>query len=141
MTTELIKKFNKMFSEGQLPEEFDYSIKPTEEIDWSKVKYNTFYKEPDFFINRFPEGFENIPGFDKIIDKMVDNALSPLEEMELRSESEDDASYAYLHKSAKAWGGRGMQFPTIKNEDDENNIDNIVEADNAEQESVFKFDE
>ena len=112
MTTELIKKFNKMFSEGQLPEEFDYSIKPTEEIDWSKVKYNTFYKEPDFFINRFPEGFENIPGFDKIIDKMVDNVLSPLEEMEERSKITEI-----------------------------NNIDDIVEADNAEQESVFKFDE
>jgi hypothetical protein len=114
MTTELIKKFNKMFSEGQLPEEFDFSIKPTEEIDWSKVKYNTFYKEPDFFINRFPSGFRDLPGFDKIIDKMVDNSLTPLEEMELRSE--------------------------IKNEEI-NNIDNIVEADNAEQESVFKFDE
>jgi hypothetical protein len=112
MTTELIKKFNKMFSEGQLPEEFDYSIKPTEEIDWSKVKYNTFYKEPDFFIKRFPEGFENIPGFDKIIDKMVDNVLSPLEEMEERSKITEI-----------------------------NNIDDIVEIDDAEQESVFKFDE
>ena len=112
MTTELIRKFNKMFSEGQLPEEFDFSIKPTDNIDWSKVKYNTFYKEPEFYINRFPSGFRDLPGFDKIIDKMVDNALTPLEEMELR----------------------------IKNEEI-NNIDNIVEADNAVKESVFKFDE
>jgi hypothetical protein len=114
MTTELIRKFNKMFSEGELPQEFDFTIKPAENIDWSKVKYNTFYKEPEFYINRFPSGFRDLAGFDKIIDKMVDNALTPLEEMELRSE--------------------------IKNEEI-NNIDNIVETENAEQESVFKFDE
>ena len=139
MTAELIKKFNQLLNDGIIPDELNFSIKePEDNFDWEKVRYNTFYKQPDFFINRFPEGFINIPGFDDIIDKMVDNVTSPLEEMELRNESEDDASYAYLHKSEKAWGGRGMQFPTIKNEAEDINLDNIILD---EPESIFKLDE
>ena len=49
MTTELINKFNRMFSDGELPEEFDFSIKPTDNIDWSKIKYNTYLSAIELF--------------------------------------------------------------------------------------------
>ena len=114
MTTELINKFNRMFSDGELPEEFDFSIKPTDNIDWSKIKYNTYYKEPEFYIKRFPSGFRDLAGFDQIIDKMVDSSISPLEEMELRNEMN-------------------------KNEEN-NNIDDTVVIEDAD-ESIFKLDE
>ena len=83
MTTELIKKFNQLFKDGIIPDELSFSIKEEQDdnFDWQKVRYNTFYKQPEFFWDKFPEGFENIPGFHKIIDKMVDNALDPLEEI------------------------------------------------------------
>ena len=113
MTAELIKRFNQLLNDGIIPDELNFSIKEPDNIfDWEKVRYNTFYKQPDFFINRFPEGFMNIPGFDDIIDKMVDNALEPLEEYNLRNE--------------------------IKNEaEDINLVNNILD----EPESIFKLDE
>jgi hypothetical protein len=70
--------------QGILPPELDFSKKEDDIIDWAKVKYNTFYKSPDFYQSKFPEGFENIPGFDKVINKMAENGKLPLEEIEER---------------------------------------------------------
>ena len=68
---------------GELPKELDFSVKPHEPIDWEKVKYNTFYKQPSFFINKFPnpKAFLNLAGASDIINSMTENAKTPLEEM------------------------------------------------------------
>ena len=36
--------------------------------------------------NFLPDGFQNIPGFDKIIEKIAEDAISPLEEITLIQE-------------------------------------------------------
>ena len=52
-------------------------------VDEKCIMYNQLYKSFDYYEDKFPEGFENIPGFNLIIDKMVDNSQnnSPLKEI------------------------------------------------------------
>lgn len=54
------------------------------ELDWSKLLYNFIYTSYDFFEAKFPKGYDNIPGFNKVIECIsemnIDN--SPLKELE-----------------------------------------------------------
>ena len=75
------KKVIELLNKGILPDELNFRDKPVEAIDWAKVKYNTFYKSPEFYQSKFQEGLENLPGFDKIINHMVINGKLPLDEM------------------------------------------------------------
>ena len=90
MSKEDIKRINKLLKNGILPVELDFVNMSSNELDWEKVAYNTFYKTPEYFINKFPPGFESIPGYENIIDKMISNAKSPLEEMEERQRTSAD---------------------------------------------------
>ena len=56
------------------------------QLDESCVMYNNLYKSFEFYDNKFPEGHENIPGFEKIIDAIVERAKdnSPLIEFKTR---------------------------------------------------------
>ena len=91
MSSRDIKRINHDLWNGVLPVELDFSLKQLEEIDWKKVSYNTFYKSPEFFINKFPPGFENLPGVDKMLDVMIENAKTPLEEMEERQKKWEES--------------------------------------------------
>ena len=44
--------------------------------------YNQIYKSHEFYESKFPTGFENMIGFDKIIDKIVEQSLdnNPIKE-------------------------------------------------------------
>lgn len=63
--------------------EFDYSgtFQRRQIVDWNKLQYNSTYKSFEYWRDKFPPGFEYLPGFDKIIQKMIENAKSPYEEM------------------------------------------------------------
>lgn len=50
----------------------------------SKIQYNSFYKSFDYWADKFPDGFLNLPGADKIINHLQENSLTPLEELNLR---------------------------------------------------------
>jgi len=80
-----IKKLNKLFNNKILPIELDYSKKPISngepEIDWDNVRYNSFFKTFDYQYSKFPDGIESLPGWEKIIDSMVSNAKTPLDEI------------------------------------------------------------
>lgn len=54
--------------------------------DPEKLQYNQKYKSFEYFANKFPKGWEFIPGFDKVIEKcqMNANKITPLQEMELK---------------------------------------------------------
>jgi hypothetical protein len=84
------KKVIELLNKGILPPELNFCDKPIEPIDWAKVKYNTFYKSPEFYESKFPEGFKSIPGFDKIIDEIVVNGKTPLEEIIERQSIRND---------------------------------------------------
>jgi hypothetical protein len=80
--SDTLTRIIKQLKNGELPPELNFTNKEQEEIDWSKVQYNAFYKSPSFFESKFPEGLvDNLPGFDKVIETMACNAQSPLEEM------------------------------------------------------------
>jgi len=66
---------------------FNYSVKTNEQkqdvkVDESLIQYNSIYKSYEFYEAKFPEGFENISGFDKIIEKITLNSQNntPLKE-------------------------------------------------------------
>jgi hypothetical protein len=72
---------------GICPLELDY--RPREEgadvsnIDWDKVRYNLTYKQPEFYEQKFPVECKHIPGFDKIVDMIIEKNYnnSPLKEI------------------------------------------------------------
>ena len=79
--TQLLKELDN----GILPKELDFNKDDdtTEEEYWAKIQYNTFYKDPYYYINKFPnpKAFINLPGAEDIINEMVENAKTPLEEI------------------------------------------------------------
>ena len=42
-------------------------------IDLAKLQYNTFYRTPQYFDGLMPECIKQLPGYDKMIEKMVEN--------------------------------------------------------------------
>ena len=75
------KNILESLNNGIVPPELLYNNEIVESIDWSKVKYNAFYKSNAFFESKFPDGFQNISGFDRIIESIRENVKTPLEEM------------------------------------------------------------
>ena len=71
----------KQLKNGELPPELDFRKQEQQQIDWRKLQFNAFYRSPTFFESKFEPGWQNIPGFEKVIKSMADNAQSPLEEM------------------------------------------------------------
>lgn len=60
-------------------------MKPLQ-YDPEKLQYNQKYKCFEYFANKFPKGWEFIPGFNKVIEQCQMNAskITPLQEMELK---------------------------------------------------------
>ena len=75
-----------MLNRGILPDSLKFN-NPCSEFDIYKVAYNLRYKTPEYWAYKFPEGHESIPGFDKIFEKIAEEALSPLEEITLIQEN------------------------------------------------------
>ena len=73
---------------GILPPELNFNLdNQTKDIDWTKVQYNTFYKNPSYFSSKFPpEWVDTFPCFDKMVGIFADKAKTPLEEMEERQQ-------------------------------------------------------
>ena len=86
MTSQDLRKINQQLSKGILPSEFNFTGVINDNIDWDKVKYNAFYRSPEYFLNKFPVGFENLPGSESIIESMILETSSPLEEMKQRQQ-------------------------------------------------------
>jgi hypothetical protein len=76
-----IKDLNTMIDNDLIPSVLDFTIDTDRSLDWSKVSYNNHYKSFDYFSNKLPNGWQSIPGFDKVIEDMAISATSPLEEM------------------------------------------------------------
>ena len=82
-----IRKLNENLEKGILPPELFFGAKEQpEEIDWEKVRYNTFYKSNDYFLSKLPKPIHKLPGIEKIVEHMRETALTPLEEIELRQQ-------------------------------------------------------
>jgi hypothetical protein len=75
-----------MLNRGILPDSLNFNINQTNEIDMYKLAYNLRYKTTEYWESKFPDGYQNIPGFDKIIEKITEEAISPLEEISLKQE-------------------------------------------------------
>lgn len=74
-------RLNKTLQNGEIPNELNFtSSKDAYVLDWDKIKYNTFYKTPEYFDKRFNPCLKNLPGYDKILNLIVeaneDNSLT-----------------------------------------------------------------
>ena len=78
-----INELNKQLMSGMLPDELNFSIKREFALDLDKIKYNAFYRSYEFYESKFPKGYESIPGFEKIIESIVEKSVdkTPLDEM------------------------------------------------------------
>ena len=84
MSNQDLKRINKNLENGIIPPELNFSGTMNNNVDWEQVRYNAFYKSADYFLSKFPPGFENLPGVDNIIEDIILNSKSPLEEMKER---------------------------------------------------------
>ena len=75
-----------LLNKGILPDSLNFSLNQNNEIDVYKIAYNLRYKTTEYWESKFPDGYQNIPGFDKIIEKISEEALTPLEEITLKQE-------------------------------------------------------
>ena len=75
-----------LLNKGILPDSLNFSLNQNNELDVYKIAYNLRYKTTEYWESKFPDGYQNIPGFDKIIEKIKDESLSPLEEITLKQE-------------------------------------------------------
>jgi hypothetical protein len=84
-----IKHLVKSLEMGVCPDELNFGLNQNDQIDWHKVRYNTFFRSHEFFGNKFPENFDSLPGFDKILDQIVDKNKdnSPLKEITERQKN------------------------------------------------------
>ena len=77
--------------------DFDYSqpIQKREIIDWNCLDYSFDYRS--HILNKFPSGWQSIPRFDEIIDKMVEQSRknTPLEQMEKLIEEAEELKYEF----------------------------------------------
>jgi len=79
-----IRDLNNDLANGILPDSLFFGKKEIKPIDWAKVQYNTFYRNPDYFKNKFHKGLDQILP-PEVFEKMAERAMSPAEEMEFRS--------------------------------------------------------
>jgi hypothetical protein len=80
-------KINEKLKLGELPDELNFTSSVIPDLDIEKVRYNTFYKSPEFWLHKFenPIAFLNLPGSENIIQSLIENSQTPLEEMISRS--------------------------------------------------------
>jgi hypothetical protein len=78
-----LKNIITQLENGLCPAELNFSLTPSDPIDWDKVRYNTFFKSHEFYADKFPEVVHKLPAFDKIIDDIVEmnKDNSPLKEI------------------------------------------------------------
>jgi hypothetical protein len=78
-----INEINNDFKMGDLPACFNYKPKKLDEVDFSKLQYNSYYKSPEFMLSKFsnPTAFLNMAGGLQILELMAENSPCPLEAM------------------------------------------------------------
>jgi hypothetical protein len=71
--------------EYNLPYELSYGLRPASkyDLDETKILYQNEYKSYEYYARRFPYDYSHLKGFDAVIQLMADNALTPLEELEI----------------------------------------------------------
>lgn len=85
-----MQNLNRALSTGQIPNELNYTSSKVNDptIDLLKLRYNTFYKTPQYFDKRFHPCLKSLPGYETILDNLVeqnkDNSLT--KEMQERKE-------------------------------------------------------
>jgi hypothetical protein len=81
MKKNICDEISKLLDKDIVPDCLNFQLEQTDNLNWDKVTYNDHYKSFDFFASKFPNGWQSIPGFDKVINEMAINAPDPLDEI------------------------------------------------------------
>ena len=73
-------QISNMLDNDVIPDSLNFTLEPKDNIDWSKLNYED-YKTPEYYASKLPNGWQSIPGFDKVFEDMANQATTPLEEM------------------------------------------------------------
>ncbi len=57
------------------------TLNTPEVIDWNQLQYQNIYHTPEHVASEFLGTYSNISGFDKIIENIAINTMTPLEEL------------------------------------------------------------
>jgi hypothetical protein len=83
------KELVKLLNNGILPDQLNFGLEKSAEFDINDLKFNWFYRDYTFYESKFPQGYQNIPGFENIIQSIADNQTkTPLEEITERQNSD-----------------------------------------------------
>ena len=50
-------------------------------VDWNQLQYQQIYKSTEYVASKFSGDFSNITGFNKIIENIAMNTMTPLQEL------------------------------------------------------------
>ena len=77
---------------GILPVELMFVKNEDEGLDLSKLQYNTFYRTPQYYDSLMPKCLKNIPGYEKMLEKMKEDNehLTLSQAMDLRKNGDKD---------------------------------------------------
>ena len=77
-----IKNIDECFDNNIVPDCLNFKIEKEDTIDYEKFNYLD-YQEYEYYANRFPPGFDWIPGFNQYLLTIADNnkKTTPLKEM------------------------------------------------------------
>ena len=90
-----ISEINNCFKNGFIPDSLYWTIeKDRIQIDPRKISYNDYYQSYDFYESKFNADYSSIPGFEKVIENISENAIknnnTPLKEINERIIYDDD---------------------------------------------------
>ena len=72
---------------GILPDNLNFTLKPNDDFDLSKIQYNTFYKSFEYFDNKYTNEFKQLfsPNvYEDMIYQSIEQSLTPIDEIYLR---------------------------------------------------------
>ena len=75
-----------------LPVELMFVKNEEEALDLSKLQYNTFYRTFDYYDSLMPQCLKNIPGYEKIVEKIKEDNqhLTLSQAIDLRKNQDKD---------------------------------------------------
>jgi hypothetical protein len=83
----ILQYINECFENETIPNELSYEVEPsTGKIDYDKFNYNL--NKFDIVASKFPNGWDSIPGFDKVIENLSNEiSWTMLDEMNYKSKA------------------------------------------------------
>ena len=86
---------------GIVPDSLNFCLSNDSLLNDAKIKYNKYYLTPEFIVSKFPKQFLEteflFPVISHTIQKIQEQNLTPLEQLEIKSKDIYNGKYTNLH--------------------------------------------